>query len=137
MHTGCDPELWWCNGSAVSDARRCVRSSTLSPAPKPERLARQLPELVCMAQDRPPCTGAGLTSYGSQICMTNALRFARAAPALAMSYVSVIITLIYGYFIFNEVPPAPAVPGLQLPAQFGLQPRACHCQWALLVAAGA
>ena len=46
---------------------------------------------------------AGLTSYGSQICMTNALRFARAAPALAMSYVSVIITVVYGYFFFHEV----------------------------------
>ena len=63
---------------------------------------------------QPACTGAGLTSYGSQICMTNALRFARAAPALAMSYVSVIITLIYGYFIFNEVALAPHVSSLHL-----------------------
>ena len=35
--------------------------------------------------------------------MTNALRFARAAPALAMSYVSVVITVVYGYFFFHEV----------------------------------
>ncbi|KAK9812242.1 hypothetical protein WJX73_006670 [Symbiochloris irregularis] len=48
--------------------------------------------------------GVGLASWGSQICMTNALRFARAAPALAMSYLSVVITLIYGYFVFNEIP---------------------------------
>ena len=49
---------------------------------------------------------AGLTSYGSQICMTNALRFARAAPALAMSYLSVVLTLIYGYFFFAEARPS-------------------------------
>ena len=29
--------------------------------------------------------GAGVTSYGSQICMTNSLRHVKAAPALAMS----------------------------------------------------
>lgn len=28
---------------------------------------------------------AGVTSYGSQICMTNSLRHVNAAPALAMS----------------------------------------------------
>ena len=64
---------------------------------------------TCVRQGRFRLKGTcctGLTSYGSQICMTNALRFARAAPALAMSYVSVIITLVYGYFIFNEVKPA-------------------------------
>lgn len=48
--------------------------------------------------------GVGIASWGSQICMTNALRFARAAPALAMSYLSVIITGVYGYFFFHEVP---------------------------------
>ena len=37
--------------------------------------------------------------------MTNALRFARAAPALAMSYISVVITLVYGYLFFDEVGP--------------------------------
>ena len=46
---------------------------------------------------------AGVTSYGSQFCMTCALRYARAAPALAMSYISVVLTIIYGYFIFHEV----------------------------------
>jgi hypothetical protein len=35
--------------------------------------------------------------------MTCALRYARAAPALAMSYISVVLTIIYGYFIFHEV----------------------------------
>ena len=46
---------------------------------------------------------AGVTSYGSQFCMTCALRYARAAPALAMSYISVVLTITYGYFIFHEV----------------------------------
>lgn len=44
-----------------------------------------------------------MTSYGSQFCMTNALRHARAAPALAMSYISVVLTITYGYFLFEEV----------------------------------
>ena len=35
--------------------------------------------------------------------MTCALRYARAAPALAMSYISVVLTILYGYFIFYEV----------------------------------
>ena len=35
--------------------------------------------------------------------MTNALRYARAAPALAMSYISIVLTIIYGYYIFDEV----------------------------------
>ena len=47
---------------------------------------------------------AGVTSYGSQFCMTNALRYARAAPALAMSYISIVLTTIYGYYVFDEVP---------------------------------
>ncbi len=35
--------------------------------------------------------------------MTNALRHARAAPALAMSYISIVLTITYGYFLFDEV----------------------------------
>lgn len=44
--------------------------------------------------------------------MTCALRYARAAPALAMSYISVVLTITYGYFIFSEVirPPHAGVP---------------------------
>jgi hypothetical protein len=34
--------------------------------------------------------------------MTNALRYARAAPALAMSYISIVLTIVYGRFIFEE-----------------------------------
>ncbi len=45
----------------------------------------------------------GFCSYGSQFCMTFALRYAKAAPALAMSYISIVATLLYGYFIFAEV----------------------------------
>eukprot|EP00884_Botryococcus_braunii_P009322 jgi/Botrbrau1/18391/Bobra.152_1s0003.1 len=48
--------------------------------------------------------GVGFCSYGSQFCMTFALRYAKAAPALAMSYISIVATLLYGYFIFSEVP---------------------------------
>jgi drug/metabolite transporter (DMT)-like permease len=48
-----------------------------------------------------------VTSYGSQFCMTNALRHARAAPALAMSYISIVLTITYGYFLFEEVIPPP------------------------------
>ena len=50
-----------------------------------------------------------MTSYGSQFCMTNALRYARAAPALAMSYLSIVLTIVYGRYIFDEVrcPPFP------------------------------
>ena len=55
-----------------------------------------LPRMTCRAY-------AGLTSYGSQFCMTNALRYARAAPALAMSYISIVLTIIYGFYIFDEV----------------------------------
>ena len=52
---------------------------------------------------------AGVTSYGSQICMTNSLRHVKAAPALAMSYLSIVLTVAYGYFIFHEarIPRAP------------------------------
>ncbi|BDA45883.1 probable pseudopaline exporter CntI [Coccomyxa sp. Obi] len=58
--------------------------------------------------------GVGVTSYGSQFCMTNALRHARAAPALAMSYISIVLTITYGYFLFNEVPTVLSVTGAVL-----------------------
>lgn len=35
--------------------------------------------------------------------MTYALKFAKAAPAIAMSYLSVVWGLLGGYFFFNEV----------------------------------
>lgn len=40
--------------------------------------------------------GAGLTGYASQVTMTMALRRAKAAPATAMSYLSVIWGMIAG-----------------------------------------
>ncbi len=46
---------------------------------------------------------AGLTSAGSQYCMTNSLRHVKAAPALAMSYLSIVLTMAYGFFVFHEV----------------------------------
>ena len=46
---------------------------------------------------------AGLAGYGTQICMTYALKFAKAAPAIAMSYLSVVWGLLGGLFFFHEV----------------------------------
>lgn len=48
--------------------------------------------------------GIGLAGYGTQICMTYALKYAKAAPAIAMSYLSVVWGLLGGYFFFHEVP---------------------------------
>lgn len=54
---------------------------------------------------RPVCAcDAGLAGYGTQICMTYALKYAKAAPAIAMSYLSVVWGLLGGYFFFHEVP---------------------------------
>ena len=54
--------------------------------------------------------------------MTCALRYARAAPALAMSYISVVLTIIYGYFIFHEVGVHPYLPPLHAAVIFSMQP---------------
>lgn len=51
---------------------------------------------------KPLC--AGLTGYGTQICMTFALQNAKAAPAIAMSYLSVVWSLLSGILIFHEIP---------------------------------
>lgn len=48
--------------------------------------------------------GIGLAGYGTQICMTYALKYAKAAPAIAMSYLSVVWGLLGGYFFFHEIP---------------------------------
>ena len=45
----------------------------------------------------------GVAGYGTQICMTYALKFAKAAPALAMSYLSVVWGLLGGFYLFHEV----------------------------------
>ena len=50
------------------------------------------------------CCATGLAGYGTQICMTYALKYAKAAPAIAMSYLSVVWGLLGGYFFFQEVP---------------------------------
>ena len=39
----------------------------------------------------------GVCSYGSQLCMTFSLRHAAAAPALAMSYLSIVVGLARQY----------------------------------------
>lgn len=48
--------------------------------------------------------GVGLTGYGTQICMTFALQNCKAAPAIAMSYLSVVWSLLSGIFVFHEIP---------------------------------
>ena len=48
-------------------------------------------------------TAAGTTGYGTQICMTVALKYCKAAPAIAMSYLSIVWGLLGGYFFFKEV----------------------------------
>jgi drug/metabolite transporter (DMT)-like permease len=48
--------------------------------------------------------GVGTTGYGTQICMTFALQNAKAAPAIAMSYLSVVWSLLFGIGIFHEYP---------------------------------
>ena len=50
-----------------------------------------------------PLLTTGVAGYGTQICMTYALKFAKAAPALAMSYLSVVWGLLGGFFFFHEV----------------------------------
>ncbi|KAK9829224.1 hypothetical protein WJX72_004585 [[Myrmecia] bisecta] len=58
--------------------------------------------------------GLGLTGYGTQICMTYALQYAKAAPAIAMSYLSIVWGLLYGFFIFHEVPTVLSLVGAAL-----------------------
>merc|ERR1712130_936182 len=48
--------------------------------------------------------GVGLTGYGTQICMTFALQNCKAASAIAMSYLSIVWSLLSGIFIFHEIP---------------------------------
>jgi len=47
---------------------------------------------------------AGLMGYGTQICMTFALQNCKAAPAIAMSYLSVVWSILSGILIFHEIP---------------------------------
>ena len=62
---------------------------------------------------------AGLAGYGTQICMTYALKYSKAAPAIAMSYLSVVWGLLGGYFFFHEV--------------CTLHPAALHCALTLRI----
>ncbi len=47
------------------------------------------------------CAFAGLAGYGSQVTMTMALRRVKAAPATAMSYLSVVWGIVAGLAIFH------------------------------------
>ena len=49
------------------------------------------------------CFVEGLCAYGGQVCLTSALRLVEAAPATAMSYLTVVWGLILGYCVFKEV----------------------------------
>ena len=53
-------------------------------------------------------TAAGTTGYGTQICMTIALKYCKAAPAIARSYLSIVWGLLGGYILFKEVSHCPA-----------------------------
>ena len=49
------------------------------------------------------CLLVGLLGYGAQISLTYGLRSAKAAPAIATSYLSVVWGVLAGYFLFKEV----------------------------------
>lgn len=49
------------------------------------------------------CIGVGLLGYGAQITLTLGLRSAKAAPAIATSYLSVVWGILASLFIFHEV----------------------------------
>ena len=49
------------------------------------------------------CLLVGLLGYGAQISLTYGLRSAKAAPAIATSYLSVVWGVLAGYFVFKEV----------------------------------
>lgn len=53
------------------------------------------------------CIGVGLLGYGAQITLTLGLRSAKAAPAIATSYLSVVWGILASLFIFHEVCPLP------------------------------
>jgi EamA-like transporter family len=50
------------------------------------------------------CVGVGLLGYGAQISLTYGLQKAKAAPAIATSYLSVVWGVGAGYFVFHETP---------------------------------
>ena len=52
------------------------------------------------------CLLVGLLGYGAQISLTYGLRSAKAAPAIATSYLSVVWGVLAGYFVFKEVRPS-------------------------------
>ena len=64
------------------------------------------------------CLLVGLLGYGAQISLTYGLRSAKAAPAIATSYLSVVWGVLAGYFLFKEV--RPLCPGARI-----------HCFWHL------
>ena len=49
------------------------------------------------------CLAVGLLGYCAQITLTYGLRSAKAAPAIATSYLSVAWGVLAGYFVFSEV----------------------------------
>jgi hypothetical protein len=69
-------------------------STMLLPSVIPCRGRRRAPD-VCARR------AAGVAGYGSQVTMTMALRRVKAAPATAMSYLSVVWGILAGLAIFR------------------------------------
>ena len=49
----------------------------------------------------------GICAYGGQVTLTTALRLVEAAPATAMSYLTIVWGILLGFIVFQEV----SVPG--------------------------
>lgn len=76
-----------------SDVALCM---VLQPSTVPD--CQGIPPGICHMRS---CPAAGVAGYGSQVTMTMALRRVKAAPATAMSYLSVVWGIIAGLLIFS------------------------------------
>ena len=45
----------------------------------------------------------GICAYGGQVTLTTALRLVEAAPATAMSYLTIVWGILLGFVVFQEV----------------------------------
>ena len=50
-----------------------------------------------------PLCFVGACAYGGQVTLTTALRLVEAAPATAMSYLTVVWGILLGFIVFKEV----------------------------------
>lgn len=58
--------------------------------------------------------GTGVLGYATQLSVTAGLRYARAAPGSAMSYLAVVWTLGAGWLLFGEAPSQGQLAGVAL-----------------------